>query len=237
MNIAERKLFGGRDGQGLLFLATTNPDVNKALAPIRKEAIGWDKLPKGWTQESVEKFWASLTGDAKHKVTKCMKKMRGKFDDPGAFCASLADMIEGNTKWRGKKAADKYRSKKHPQDVGIEVKAEGRKTTYLWKGKPAFSFIKDVKFPDGRVRKVTFIKDRRGGKTLWVSHNIPKKTSSKRVAHRYLESFNKYNAPELLGQLITVLKKEGLDDVVADLKRKGVPRLVNDAWGQRDKIG
>ena len=54
-----------------------------------------------------------------------------------------------------------------------EVKATGKKTTYLWKGKPAFSFIKDVKFPDDKIRKVTFIKDRRGGKLLWVSHNIP----------------------------------------------------------------
>ena len=79
--------------------------------------------------------------------------------------------LEG--RWFSKAAADKYDNKKHPRDVGIEVKATGKKTTYLWKGKPAFSFIKDVKFPDDKIRKVTFIKDRRGGKLLWVSHNIP----------------------------------------------------------------
>lgn len=69
-----------------------------------KNAIGWKKLPKGWTDESVHKFWDSLTGDRKHKVTACIKKMEGKLDDPGAFCASLADTIEGTTSWRGKTA-------------------------------------------------------------------------------------------------------------------------------------
>lgn len=66
---------------------------------LDRMAAKWEKLPKGWTQESVEKFWKSLTGDAKHKVTKCIKKMEGKMDDPGAFCASLADKVEG-TAWR-----------------------------------------------------------------------------------------------------------------------------------------
>jgi len=73
-------------------------------------------------------------------------------------------------------AANKYENRKHPQDVGIEIKAEGKRTTYLWKGKPAFAFHKDVKFPDGVIRKVRFIKDRRGGKTLWVSHDLPEKS-------------------------------------------------------------
>jgi hypothetical protein len=45
-----------------------------------------------------------MTGEVQHKVTKCIKEMEGKIDDPGAFCASLADTIEGNTKWRGKRA-------------------------------------------------------------------------------------------------------------------------------------
>lgn len=53
----------------------------------------WSKLPKGWTQESLKKMWSSLTGDRKHKITKCMKKMEGKVDNPGAFCASLARKV------------------------------------------------------------------------------------------------------------------------------------------------
>jgi hypothetical protein len=53
----------------------------------------WEDLPKGWTDESREKYWESLTGDNKHKITKCMKEMEGKIDDPGAFCASLARQV------------------------------------------------------------------------------------------------------------------------------------------------
>lgn len=57
------------------------------------EAKPWGELPKGWTQESLRKMWGSLTGDRKHKITACMKKMKGKVDDPGAFCASLARKV------------------------------------------------------------------------------------------------------------------------------------------------
>lgn len=62
----------------------------------------WNKLPKGWTEESLKKFWGSLTGKGKHKVTACIKKMEGKVDNPGAFCASLADRVTGDTSWRSK---------------------------------------------------------------------------------------------------------------------------------------
>lgn len=59
----------------------------------------WQGMPKGWDDSSRKKFWESLTGGVKHKVTKCIKQMEGKVDDPGAFCASLADRIEGKD-WR-----------------------------------------------------------------------------------------------------------------------------------------
>ena len=59
-----------------------------------KTAGKWDKLPKGWTQDSLKKMWGTLTGGKKHKVTACIKKMEGKVDDPGAFCASLADKMD-----------------------------------------------------------------------------------------------------------------------------------------------
>jgi len=65
-----------------------------------KTAEGWSKLPKGWTQESLKKFWSDLTGDRKHKVSACIKKMEGKVDDPGAFCASLADQMPEMEGWR-----------------------------------------------------------------------------------------------------------------------------------------
>ena len=72
---------------------------------MNKTSGKWKTLPKGWTDESVKKFWETMTGDVKHKVTKCMKEMEGKVDDTGAFCGSLADKVEGTTMWRGKKAA------------------------------------------------------------------------------------------------------------------------------------
>ena len=73
--------------------------IANAIEKIEKQAA-WENLPDGWTEESVKSFWDSLVGDVKHKVTKCIKKMKGKgMDDPGAFCASLRDRIEGKG-WR-----------------------------------------------------------------------------------------------------------------------------------------
>ena len=77
-------------------------DLNRMI-----QAEGWSKLPKGWTQESVEKFWGTLTGDRKHKVTACIKKMEGEIDDPGAFCASLADEADPGWRTREKEAKKK----------------------------------------------------------------------------------------------------------------------------------
>lgn len=58
----------------------------------------------GWTKASVEKFGKAI-GAAPgkpgfHKA--CTLKMKGKVDDPEAFCASLKDTYYGDTKWRGK---------------------------------------------------------------------------------------------------------------------------------------
>jgi len=91
-------------------IAHAKPGLRLALLRAIKAADGrvakpWGKLPKGWTEESVKKFWSTMTGDVKHKVTKCMKEMEGKVDDTGAFCGSLADKVEGTTSWRGKEAA------------------------------------------------------------------------------------------------------------------------------------
>jgi len=62
------------------------------IIALYEEAVGegWETLPKGWTEESLNSFWDTLTGDRKHKITACMKKMEGKVDNPGAFCGSLA---------------------------------------------------------------------------------------------------------------------------------------------------
>ena len=68
----------------LTHLAQESSDVRAVLAPMLRQADKWKKLPNGWTQDSVDKFWSSLTGENKHKVTECIKKMDGKVTDPGA---------------------------------------------------------------------------------------------------------------------------------------------------------
>lgn len=57
------------------------------------EAKGQSSLPRGWSLESVKKFWGSLTGDEKHKISQCIGKMKGKISNPGAFCGSLAKKV------------------------------------------------------------------------------------------------------------------------------------------------
>lgn len=89
--------------QALIRLAHEAPSVRAKVLPLVRQADKWNKLPNGWTQDSVESFWDTLTGNSKHKVTTCIERMSGKFDDPGAFCASLADKVMGPG-WRKKKA-------------------------------------------------------------------------------------------------------------------------------------
>lgn len=88
--------------KAFLRIARNDADVHDALMPFLKEAAKWEHLPKGWTQDSVKKFWDSLTGEVKHKVTKCMKEMEGKVDNTGAFCAALADVVDPG--WRSRRA-------------------------------------------------------------------------------------------------------------------------------------
>jgi len=66
-----------------------------------KEAAKWEgPYPKGWTKESLKKYWNTLVGDLKHKVSACMRRMEGKVSDPGGFCAALADRVDPG--WRSR---------------------------------------------------------------------------------------------------------------------------------------
>jgi hypothetical protein len=81
--------------------------MDKTAKNVAQRTIlgAWENLPKGWTAKSVQKMWESLTGRApKHKVSACIRKMEGKVDDPGAFCASLADKMTPG--WREEKDKD-----------------------------------------------------------------------------------------------------------------------------------
>jgi hypothetical protein len=59
-----------------------------------------------------------------------------------------------------------------------------------------------------------------------VSEHIREAASERRA-------FNKFNVVELMSQLMTVLKKEGLDDAVGALKK--VAPAINKSWMERDK--
>tara|TARA_B100000963_G_C22538064_1_gene630824 strand:- start:410 stop:1132 length:723 start_codon:yes stop_codon:yes gene_type:complete len=58
-----------------------------------------------------------------------------------------------------------------------------------------------------------------------------------RLANGNLEKqgFNKYNVPELVGQLMSVLEKNGLEDTVAELKQRGFTKIINRAWQNRER--
>ncbi len=89
----------------------------KGLEESLREAEGWEGMPKGWKQSSLKKFSKSLTGKKateKGFFDKCVKRMRGKLDNPEAFCASIKDERHGSTFWRGKG--------KTPQQAGKDVK-------------------------------------------------------------------------------------------------------------------
>ena len=87
------------------FISSLDSDTEIRQAATHLRVAAWDKMPKGWTEDSVKKFWKSLTGEAKHKVTKCIEKMKDTFDDPGGFCASIADIVDPGWRSRPRKAS------------------------------------------------------------------------------------------------------------------------------------
>ena len=77
-----------------------------------KQSKKWKRLPKGWTDESVKKFWTTIGKDApKHKVWNCIYKMTGKIGDPGAFCGGLADEMDPGWRQRVTKEPAEDRAK------------------------------------------------------------------------------------------------------------------------------
>lgn len=67
----------------------------------------WHSKPKGWTDESRERAWRSLTKEApKHPVQKCIDQMEGTVKDPGAFCSAMSDRVRGKSWRRRSKTAE-----------------------------------------------------------------------------------------------------------------------------------
>ena len=80
----------------------------KKLKQIIQEELheaGWDNLPDGWDEDSLQSFARSLTGktksDSEGFFTACMDEVEDKFDEPEKFCASLKDSYLNSTDWRG----------------------------------------------------------------------------------------------------------------------------------------
>ena len=90
-------------------------------------------------------------------------------------------------------------------------------------------------YAEYRQDGVDFVKVEQAQSRGWGDRIKPRMAS--RVASRYLEKqgFNKYNVPELVGQLMSVMEKNGLDDTVAELKQKGFTRIINKAWQNRER--
>ena len=114
-----------------MFLSGMRPKTAKKKAPASKEkkkGKGWTKLPKGWTQESFNKFYEKITEGGKDPFYACVEKLKGKMDKPEAFCAATLDKAKGTTSWRGsggqKKTAFEYyvkwaRDLENPQKVAF----------------------------------------------------------------------------------------------------------------------
>lgn len=76
----------------------------------------WTNLPEGWDQGSLESFWESIGGS----VTSCIEALEGRVNDPGAFCASIKDAIEGTTDWRGAQAHESSFTKGESEIMTLE---------------------------------------------------------------------------------------------------------------------
>ena len=80
--------------------------------PRSRVAKKWKKLPPGWTDKSVKKFWGTLTGTTpEHKVWDCIEKMTKPFGDgAGGFCGGLADWQMPGWRQKNKKESPDARS-------------------------------------------------------------------------------------------------------------------------------
>jgi len=94
-------------GVDLADMLKKRSDLTKGATMRERTAKKWKSLPRGWNKESMKDYWDSVGGS----VSKCVKGLEGTdIDDPGAFCASLKDRLEGSG-WRHEKrssAAPKY---------------------------------------------------------------------------------------------------------------------------------
>jgi hypothetical protein len=87
-----------------LFRKKARAYIKEHLLAEENPYTGWENLPPGWDEESLQSFARSLTGKTKDDTegffSNCMDKMEDKLDEPEAFCASLKDEYLGREDWR-----------------------------------------------------------------------------------------------------------------------------------------
>ena len=82
------------DAKTILVLATL-------FEKVAKKPKSWKDKPPGWKEKSVKQYSNTMMKGKKHPFEACVKKMKGKVDNPEGFCASVKDWHEPG--WRTKK--------------------------------------------------------------------------------------------------------------------------------------
>ena len=81
-----------------------------------------EKLPSGWTKDSVEKFAKTIGKnlDKEGLFDACVLRLGKHIDDDETvkgMCANMKDVFYGSTYWRGNKGKDKEKQIKKHQNV------------------------------------------------------------------------------------------------------------------------
>lgn len=208
------------------------------------------QLPKGWTTESVKKFWSSIGGS----FTTCVEKLTGvaEVDNPEAFCAWMHEQAEG--KWPAESSLKKSGKGLKPGE-GVVLTSSGFKDpssgTEIPKG--SYGTIKkvlpsgdyEVEFVDkgGYVRVLTVMSDYIERSDIGASDKRKEKKalvpSAVEIAKRFRESdlcpsplpvTRNAVAPQLTEYLKRVRVKatvEDLQEIYDALKREGIVAYSN----------
>ena len=167
----------------------------------------WKKLPPGWTDESVKKFWETLgKGTPKHKVWNCIEKMTDNIPNPGAFCGGLADWQDPGWRSKAKGESSEARSDAKSYWKGKIKKKKDKKAMDDRTAKGEFP--KSLSFP--RRQRKTPVRDRKKQRReRQKQRRLEKRASAARVALRYAA---RNSPPSMMGSA-AMLKRQGLTPV------------------------
>jgi hypothetical protein len=160
------------------------PDPTAVAVRFAKK---WKKLPPGWTDKSVEKFWKTLgKGTPEHKVWNCIEKMDKPFGDgAGAFCGGLADWQMPGWRQKNKKESPDARSDAKSYWKGKIKNKKAQGETPMIKASATRVALK--KAGAYRISDKAKKLDSRGGYSLWEDGN--KWVITDRSGRAYLEPF------------------------------------------------